>query len=200
MPTLVLASASPRRRALLQSLGLDFVQRPAAIDETPLPGEEPLRYVDRLAGEKAKAEAQVGEVVLAADTTVVLAGRILGKPGDASEAREMLASLAGRWHEVLTGVALFDPKRGELAQGVERSRVRIARLTASQIDWYVTTGEPFDKAGGYAIQGRGALLVESIEGNYTNVVGLPLPLVGRLFRQLGMELMGRLADPDGPGC
>jgi len=194
MPTLVLASASPRRRTLLESLGVEFVQRPAAVDETPWTGETPKRYVERLAADKARAEARPGEVVLAADTTVVLEGRLLGKPADAPEARAMLSSLAGRWHEVFSGVALFDPERGELAQGVERSRVRIAPLTGAEIDWYVATGEPFDKAGGYAIQGRGALLVETIEGNYTNVVGLPMPTVYRLFRALGLDLLSAVGE------
>lgn len=197
MPRLVLASASPRRRALLESLGVRFVQRPTAIDETPLADEEPPRYVERLAADKATAQALPGEVVLAADTTVVLDDRILGKPADASQAREMLASLAGRWHEVFTGVALFDPQCGGLARGVERSRVRITPLTGAEIDWYVATGEPFDKAGGYAIQGRGALLVESIEGNYTNVVGLPMPTVYRLFRTLGFDLLSAVGERAG---
>lgn len=191
-PTLVLASASPRRRALLESLGLDFVQRAVAIDETPRDAEEPLIYVERLAQEKARARARRGEVVLAADTTVVLGDRLLGKPADAAEARDMLRRLADRWHEVYTGVALFDPERDRLAHGVERSRVRIGRLSGAFIDWYVATGEPLDKAGAYAIQGRGALLVEGIEGNYTNVVGLPLPLVLRLFRELGFDLLTRV--------
>jgi septum formation protein len=193
-PDLVLASASPRRRALLESLGLQFIQRPVAIDETPLSGEAPRNYVERLAREKAMTRAAPGEVVLAADTTVVLDGRLLGKPADAAEAGRMLARLSDRWHEVLTGVALFDLERDELVHGVERSRVRIARLSAAVIDWYVATGEPMDKAGAYAIQDRGALIVEGLEGNYTNVVGLPLPLLYRLCDDLGLDLLALIAN------
>lgn len=191
-PRLILASASPRRHALLNSLGLRFERRPVDIDETPRLNEAPVDYVSRLAMEKAREDARAGELILAADTIVVLDGEMLGKPADAVEARSMLSRLAGRQHEVLTGVALFETDDGRLIGGVERSRVRIARLSEEIIAWYVATGEPLDKAGSYAIQDRGALFVESIEGNYTNVVGLPLPLVLNLFNEMGLDLLGRL--------
>lgn len=188
-PGLVLASGSPRRREFLSLLGLRFAVRPPEVDETPLPGEAPRRYVERLAAAKARAAAGDGEVVIAADTTVVVDGDILGKPADAEEASAMLARIAGRWHEVLTAVAVAAPSRAEPAMGVASTHVRMAAMAPERIAWYVATGEPFDRAGAYAIQGLGALLVEEVRGNYTNVVGLPLPLVEALCRRVGVELL-----------
>ncbi|HEV7783833.1 MAG TPA: Maf family protein, partial [Thermoanaerobaculia bacterium] len=141
------------------------------------------------AREKAAARAEPGELVLAADTVVVIDGDLLGKPCDPEDARRMLARIAGREHTVLTGVALEEPGRGLRVSALERSQVRVTALTPAEIEWYVGTGEPLDKAGSYAIQGIGALLVEEVQGNYTNVVGLPLPLTRRLFRELGWELL-----------
>jgi septum formation protein len=201
----VLASASPRRRDLLAALGLPFETRPVDLDETPRPGEEPRAYVTRLALEKAAAGARPGELVLAADTVVVLPGeggeggaapQLLGKPDGPAEAEAMLSRLAGREHVVFTGVALLDLPEGGTARratAVEESRVRIAPLDPDDVAWYVATGEPLDKAGAYAIQGIGALFVEAVEGNYSNVVGLPLPAVYRLFAELGHDLRGFLA-------
>ncbi|HEY0556905.1 MAG TPA: Maf family protein [Thermoanaerobaculia bacterium] len=189
LPNLILASASPRRRELLGGLGLRFTVRASDIDETPRPGEDPAATVLRLAQEKAAAEAHPGELVLAADTVVVIDGALLGKPRDPEDARAMLARIAGREHTVLTGVALEEPGSDRRISEVASSRVRMAALTPDQIAEYVATGEPLDKAGSYAVQGIGALFVEEIFGNYTNVVGLPLPLTWRLFRELGYELM-----------
>jgi septum formation protein len=188
-PRLVLASGSPRRREFFAGLGLSFQVRPPEVDETPLPGEEPRAYVERLAEEKARAGGQSGELVIAADTTVVLDADILGKPADTEEARAMLTRLAGRWHEVLTAVAVNEPGSGRRARGVASSLVRMAALSPERIAWYVATGEPLDRAGAYAIQGLGALLVEEVQGNYTNVVGLPLPLVAALTAELGYDLL-----------
>jgi septum formation protein len=188
---LVLASASPRRRELLEGLGLRFSIRAADVDETPLPGEAPDAYVLRLAREKARAAARPGELVLAADTTVTLAGEILGKPEDDADAARMLRLLSGREHEVLTGVAVLDATEtgdGRLSSAVDRSLVRMAPLSAEEIAWYVATGEPGDKAGAYAIQGLGSLFVEAITGTWSNVVGLPVPTVYRLFAELGLDL------------
>lgn len=182
----VLASGSPRRRELLEGLGLRFAVRSTDIDETPRPGEAPDAYVLRLAREKARAAARPGELVLAADTTVVVDGEILGKPLDDADAERMLRLLAGREHEVLTGVAVLC--NGRVAAEVARTAVRMAALTAREIAWYVATGEPRDKAGGYAIQGLGSLFVEAVSGNYSNVVGLPIPTVYRLFAELGRDL------------
>jgi septum formation protein len=165
---LVLASASPRRRELLYGLRLDFDVRSSAVDESVVGDELPEQHVVRLAQAKAMAAALPGELVLAADTVVVLDGCILGKPSGPSEAKQMLQKLAGRTHLVYTGVALVERDRDALASGVDRSEVQIADLTAEEIAWYVSTGEPLDKAGSYAIQGLGALFVEAIAGNYTN--------------------------------
>jgi septum formation protein len=186
---LVLASASPRRRDLLEGLRLAFEVRSAEIDESILADEAPADHVLRLARSKAQAAAFPGELVLAADTVVVLGGRILGKPSDPTDAQQMLSRLAGKRHTVYTGVALFEPDRDALAFAMDRSEVRIAALSEEEIAWYVSTGEPLDKAGSYAIQGLGALFVEAIEGNYTNVVGLPLPTTRALFRQLGHDIL-----------
>ena len=184
----MLASASPRRSDLLRSLGLQFEIRPVELDESRRPGEPPHAYVERLATAKAQARAAPGELVLAADTVVVLEGQVLGKPRDRLHAREMLCGLAGRWHQVLTAVALEDKAALVGAATVVESRVKLATMTAHEIDWYVATGEPDDKAGGYAIQGLGALFVEEVHGSYTNVVGLPLPTTYRLLAERGYDL------------
>lgn len=191
LPSLVLASASPRRRELLGGLGLRFAVRSADIDETPLLEEDPAAYVLRLAREKARAVARPGELVLAADTTVVVDGEILGKPLDGDDAFRMLRQLAGREHEVLTGIALAEPNDGDGGRAVARmdvTRVRMARMTDEEIRWYVDTREPMDKAGAYGIQGLGSLFVEAVDGNYTNVVGLPVPAVYKLFAEMGYDL------------
>ena len=170
-------------------LGVDFTLRPSDVDETPLPGEAPHDVVLRLSRAKAEAAgAGDGELVLAADTIVVVDGAILGKPRDPDEARRMLRTIAGREHTVLTGVALVEPGRGRTASAVERSEVRMAAMTDEEIAWYVATGEPLDKAGSYAVQGLGAMYVEAVFGSYTNVVGLPLATLYRLVRELGWDL------------
>lgn len=189
--SLILASASPRRRELLAGLGLRFTVRAAEIDETPRPDEAPDVYVLRLAREKARTAARPGELVLAADTSVVIEGEILGKPRDDADAARMLRLLSGREHEVLTGVAVVETAgsgEGRVASGVDRTAVRMAPLTAEEIAWYVATGEPRDKAGAYAIQGLGSLWIDAVSGNYSNVVGLPIPRVCRLFAELGYDL------------
>ncbi len=204
-PRLVLASGSPRRREVLSGLGAAFEVRPVDIDESPAEGEAPDAYVLRLARSKAIASVETGtggdEIVLAADTIVVLDGALLGKPRDAADAKAMLERLSGRWHEVLTGVAVHSVARGRVARDLRlsdlcRTRVRFAGLSAKEIDWYVGSGEPLDKAGAYGIQGLGALFVDSVEGNYSNVVGLPLPLTYRLLREAGFSLLG--ATPESP--
>jgi len=178
---LVLSSQSPRRAEILASAGIPFVVRVAPVDETPRPGETPEEYVERLAEEKALAvDAAPDETVLGADTTVVIDGGMLAKPADAADARRMLGLLAGRRHQVLTGIAL---RRGDC---VTRDRavtaVWFAPMTAAEIDAYVASGEPMDKAGAYAIQGLASKFVERIEGCYFNVVGLPVSLVYRRLR------------------
>jgi septum formation protein len=191
----VLASASPRRRELLGGIGLEFDIRPAEIDESPLPGEEPRAHVERVALQKARTIGAPGEVVLAADTVVVLDGAILGKPRDPSDARRMLQLIQGREHRVLSGVALREvgggdgpQSAGREATAVEESAVRLRSLDAAEISWYVGTGEPADKAGAYALQGIGGLFVERVEGSSSNVIGLPLHVVYELFLRLGRDL------------
>jgi septum formation protein len=174
--SLLLASASPRRADLLRMLGLRFTTAPVGIDETPLPGEAPAAVAARLARGKALAVGfpERPSVVVAADTIVVAGGRILGKPRDAREAEEFVGSLAGRTHEVITAVAVRACPEDDLAVETAVSRVSFAPMSAAEIAWYAATGEGMDKAGAYALQGIGALFVTSIEGSYTNVIGLPL--------------------------
>jgi septum formation protein len=190
-PRLILASSSPRRSAILAELELDFTVRPSDADESPLPGELPEDLVRRLALAKAQARAEAGELVLAADTIVVIDGQILGKPADPDDARAMLQRLSGREHEVWSGVALAQVTEAGLrvAGRVVRTEVRIRTMTAAEIAAYVADGEPMDKAGAYAIQGWGAVYVDAIRGNYTNVVGLPIPAVAACFRELGFDLV-----------
>ncbi|MDQ3011267.1 MAG: Maf family protein [Acidobacteriota bacterium] len=182
---LILASASPRRSELLRAAGIEFIVRVADIDETILADESPEEYVLRLSREKAQAVAQATvpecEWVLGADTTVVVNGEIAGKPVDAEDARRMLQMLSGQWHEVLTGVSLVggDQTLSEVAV----TRVKFAELTDAEIDWYVATGEPMDKAGAYGIQGYASRFVESIEGSYSNVVGLPVQTVYQMLER-----------------
>jgi septum formation protein len=194
-PRLVLASASPRRRELLAGLGLAFDVRVPAIDETALPGEAPNVYVRRLAGEKARAVGRPGDLVIAADTIVLVDGKLLGKPVDDSDARRMLRLIAGREHTVLSGVAVGEPTKRRWESIVEASRVRMAPLSADSIAWYVATGEPLDKAGAYAIQGLGAVFVEAVFGSYTNVVGLPLPALRDLVADFSYDLLAFRPDP-----
>ncbi len=183
---LVLASQSPRRSEILRQAGIPFVLRPADVDETPRPGEEPEAYVERLAEAKARAvPAHPGEIILGADTTVVVDGQMLGKPADQSDAARMLALLAGRRHEVITGICLKS-ERGLVRDSAVTS-VWFAELAVHEIAEYVASGEPMDKAGGYAIQGLACRFVSRIDGCYWNVVGLPVPLVYRHLRGAARE-------------
>lgn len=192
-----LASASPRRRELLAQLGVDCRVVPASLDESRKPGESPARYVRRLAREKAAASrlalGDVPEPVIGADTAVVIDDRILGKPKDRDDAESMLLALSGRCHQVITGVALLGPDGS--ADALSRSRVRFRELSPAEARAYWDTGEPADKAGAYAIQGLGAVFVESIQGSYSGVVGLPLFETAQLLAGFGygVPLPGRNA-------
>ncbi len=189
-PRVVLASASPRRRELLARLGIDAVVRPSDVDETTLPGEEPAAHVARLARDKAHAAQRADDdLVVAADTEVVLDGAVLGKPADDAAAAVLLRSLSGRTHVVLTGVHVLHGDRE--ASAVEVTEVRFRDLGDDEIAAYVATGEPLDKAGGYGIQGAGGMFVERIDGSDSNVVGLPLATVVRLTRAVGVTLLPR---------
>lgn len=189
-PTVVLASGSPRRLELLRRIGVEPVVRPADIDETPRPDESPAATVARLARTKAHTvERAPAELVIAADTEVVLRDGVLGKPADADAAASMLRSLSGRAHRVITGVHVVCG--GEEAAAVEETVVSVRDLTEAEIEAYVASGEPFGKAGAYAIQGAGAMFVERIEGSDTNVIGLPLATVVRLAADVGITLLPR---------
>jgi septum formation protein len=186
-PRLVLASASPRRARILRELGVQFRVVVSHADETLRPGEDGGAAVERLARAKALAVAPGEDLpVLAADTEVVCDGQILGKPAGEEEAAAMLRRLRGRTHEVITGVCLVD--RGVARSGVERSRVTFAPMSENELRWYVATGEPLDKAGGYHVDGRGALFIEAVEGSPSNVAGLPVRLALRLFREAGLAV------------
>jgi septum formation protein len=178
---LVLASGSPRRAEILERAGWPHEIIVAGIDETVLPNEEPAAYVQRLARSKAEAVAnRLSEgVVLGADTTVVVANQILGQPVDDPDARRMLRLLNAKWHDVLTGVAVVRVG-GETRVGYQATRVRFAEMSETEIDWYIATREPFGKAGAYGIQGKAALFIEEIEGDYFNIMGLPIRLVYEL--------------------
>ncbi len=181
MERILLASASPRRAEILRAVGWPFETLATDIDETMADSESAEGAVERLALEKALAamERKPAPLVLGADTTVVVDSLILGKPNDDAEARRMLRLLSGRWHDVVTGVALVSDE-GRRVVAHERTRVRFGPLSDAEIEWYVASGEPRDKAGAYAVQGRAALFIEEIEGDYWNVVGLPVRLVYKL--------------------
>lgn len=188
LPDLILASGSPRRRTILRELDVLFDAHTVDIDETPLAGETPKALVSRLSIAKAEAASAPGVLVLAADTIVALDGESLGKPTSPAAAREMLRRLVGRQHTVYTGVALHSADIGRTVGDIESSKVRLGPMNEEDIDWYIATGEPLDKAGSYAIQGLGSLFVAEISGNYSNVVGLPMPLTQSLFKTLGFDL------------
>jgi len=178
----VLASASPRRAHILRALGVDFRVVVSGADERLEPGEDAAAAAERLARLKAASVARVeAPPILGADTVVVCEGRILGKPASPDDAREMLRLLSGRTHEVVTGLCLITS--GGTLSGVERTAVTFARMSAEEIDWYVGTGEPMDKAGAYGIQGPAALFVTGIRGSHSNVVGLPMELI---YTMLGL--------------
>jgi septum formation protein len=187
-PKLVLASSSPRRRELLAALGLTFSVRHVDVDESLLPSESAFDAAERLA--RAKAERVAAEaldaLVVGADTLVVLEGAALGKPRDRADARWMLSALAGRTHDVVTGVACA--RGGRVVSGRETTRVVFAPMTPAEIEAYAASGEPDDKAGAYALQGIGGLFVERVEGSPSNVVGLPVRLLYRLASELGVDL------------
>jgi septum formation protein len=183
---LVLASASPRRQELLRSAGFSFVVQPADVDETPLPGEPAREYAERLAREKALAVARTRphDVVLGADTIVFVDDAILGKPRDAADAARMLRLLSDGVHSVITGVCVVEGGESQrLRIASETTLVTMSVLSDEEIREYVATGEPMDKAGAYAIQGMAARWIPRIEGDYSNVVGLPVALVYRMLRQ-----------------
>jgi septum formation protein len=185
LPKIILASASPRRAEILRTVGWPFETLPVHIDESRRPDEDGVAYVTRLAREKAEAAAVRAQhlTIVAADTTVVIDHHILEKPVDHEDAKRMLFMLNNRWHQVLTGVALFDVTTAAMKIAHETTEVKFAAMSDEEIDWYVKTGEPLDKAGAYAIQGLGSRFIEEIRGDYFNVVGLPVRLLYDLVKQ-----------------
>lgn len=191
---LILASASPRRRELLTALGWPFEVHPAVVSEEERPGESPEELVQRLSLLKAQTLKQQfpDRIIIGSDTVVVLKGQILGKPRHNAEALSMLSRLSGQSHEVFSGLAVVSP--GKTLVGFDRCVVHIRSLSDADIAAYEATGESADKAGAYAIQGLGTLLVDAIEGNYTTVVGLPVPLLSRFMVRLGLALSDQWSD------
>lgn len=193
-PRIILASASPRRAELLQQIGVVFELAPSQIEERPHPDEAPADYITRIARAKviAVARERSAGLIIGADTVVVLDGQLMGKPENETDAQKMLRQLSGKWHAVLTGVALYDVQTRHEVADYEKTLVKFAQMTDAEIEWYVRTGEPMDKAGAYGIQGLGGLFVDEVAGNYYNVVGLPIPLVYRLARRLGYPFVPQL--------
>ena len=186
---LVLASGSPRRQELLQRIGLEFEVRPADIDETRLPDEAPASYVERVARAKAEAVAGEGLIVVGADTAVAHDGRIMGKPGHPEEARTMLRTLQGDVHDVFTGLAVASWDGGPRVRStVDVAEVELLPMTEEEIARYVASGEPLDKAGSYALQGRGGVFVSRLIGSPFTVVGLPIHLLARLLAASGGDM------------
>lgn len=189
----ILASSSPRRRELLGSIGLEFEVIPSHVPELHREGEAPEEYVARLSRDKAGAIASEhpSRWVIAADTTVYLDETLLEKPVDANDAKRMLATIAGRTHMVYTGVTLQNVERDWRETRVAETEVRMAPLTDGEIEWYVASGEPLDKAGAYAAQGIGGVFIDSIHGSFTNVVGLPLATLFQMLRKAGIDPLTR---------
>lgn len=197
LPEIVLASGSPRRSEIMTAVGWKFTTDIPDIDESVFLEEKPADYVRRLAREKARviAARHPGSIVLGADTTVVVDEQIVGKPEDLEDAMRMLRLLSGRWHEVVTGVALV---RDEQVRGaIQTTRVKFAALTEEEARFLAENGEPLDKAGAYAVQAQAALFIEAIEGDYWNVVGLPINLVYGLFREYAIR--GQLSETSSTG-
>jgi len=193
MPNIILASQSPRRKFLLEQAGLPFVVIPGNFDEESIPLSKPVTYVKILAREKAGliAETYPDSWVIGADTVVCIDGTVLGKPRSKKEARRMLNRLGGQTHQVLTGYALIRKTDGKCFTDVVKTDVRFKNLSDEEIEWYLRTREPFDKAGAYAIQGLGTFLVRDIKGSYTNVVGLPVCEIIELLQREGVIQPGR---------
>ena len=191
MKRIVLASASPRRKELLEQIGLQFEVEPSNCDEEITSGSEPHEMARKLSLGKATAAASKhrNALIIAADTLVVFGNRILGKPHTDSEAREMLRALNGQAHSVITGFTILDTESGKVLSRSVETRVHMRKLTLREIDSYVRSKEPLDKAGGYAIQGLGAVLVDRIEGDYFNVVGLPLSAMAESLKEFGIKVL-----------
>ena len=191
MKQIVLASASPRRKELLEKVGLSFKVEPSSFAENLSTGMEPNTLAREISLGKAKSVAHKypDAIIIGADTFVIVGNRIMGKPDTADEAREMLRNLSDRYHSVITGFSIIDTLSGKVVSQTVETKVYIKQLTSREIDAYVKSGEPLDKAGAYAIQGLGALLVERIEGDYCNVIGLPLFALMKALKEFGIYIL-----------
>ncbi len=191
MKNIVLASSSPRRKALLEQIGLEFTVDARAQEDAALAGDDPRRLVEELSRRKAASvrEHHPDSLIIAADTIGVVAGRIIGKPHSENEAREILSLLSAKAHTVITGFTVLDTGSGKSVSRSVETTVYMKPLTQAEIKNYVQTGEPLDKAGAYAIQGLGAVLVEKIEGDYFNVMGLPLRALAEVLKEFGVNVL-----------
>ena len=191
MKTIVLASASPRRMALLEQLGLNFTVDAAAWEDEAIVGSEPHQIARQISLKKAQSVSgkHPNAIIIAADTFGVIDGQILGKPHSEDEARTMLQTISGRRHAVITGFTVTDTRTGKTVSNSVETAVDIKRLTEGEIETYLKSGEPLDKAGAYAIQGLGAAIVERIEGDYFNVVGLPLCALSETLKEFGINVL-----------
>ncbi|MBI2830101.1 MAG: septum formation inhibitor Maf [Chloroflexi bacterium] len=198
MKKIVLASASPRRKALLEQIGLKFEVEPSEYEEKLVPGLEPHVMAVRLSLSKAKQVSphHPNSLVMAADTLGVLEGEIIGKPHTSAQARQMLKKLSGKMHLVITGFSVIDTDTANTVSRSVETKVYFRKLTSEEIDAYVKSGEPLDKAGAYAIQGLGAVLVERIEGDYFNVIGLPLCALAESLKEFGVNILSNPAPQD----
>ena len=194
MKTIILASASPRRKELLEKIGLKFVVEPSESEEEIDSELEPDEFVRQISIKKAKSVAvrHKNAIIIAADTIGVIGKKILGKPHTENEARKMLHEISGKSHLVITGFTVLDTATNKILSRTVNTKVYIKKLTKQEIDAYVKTGEPMDKAGAYAIQGRGAVIVEKIEGDYYNVMGLPLNALAEALKEFGINVWGIL--------
>ena len=193
MKRIILASASPRRKELLEKIGLKFEVDASNCVEEVDPALEPDELTRRISLTKAKSVAPryKDALIIAADTIGVIGKKLLGKPHTADEARKMLAQISGKSHEVITGFTVLDTTTNKVFSGTVNTKVYIKKLTTQEIDAYVQTGEPLDKAGAYGIQGLGAVIVEKIEGDYYNVVGLPLSALAEVLKEFGINVLGK---------
>jgi len=191
MKTIILASASPRRKELLEKIGLRFEVEPSNYEEDMHSGLEPHEFAQKISLEKAKvvASKHKNSIVIAADTFVVFGGKILGKPHTEKEAREMLKAISGKSHSVITGFSIIDTGENKTLSKSVETKIYIRKLTLAKIDAYVKSKEPLDKAGAYAIQGLGAVFVEKIEGDYFNVIGLPLSALTEALKEFGINIL-----------
>jgi len=191
IPPIILASNSPRRRDLLRQIGLDFSTDPADVDERVLPGEKPDVYAIRVALDKARVAARRtgNAIIIAADTVVVMDDSILGKPNGPEDAKRMLTLLSGKMHRVLTGLVIMETASRKTISKTSVTKVWFRNLSGHEIEAYVASGEPLDKAGAYGIQEKGAILVSQVEGCFYNVVGLPIALLGELLHEFGVDIL-----------